>query len=134
MLPCHHVYSRWCLDVQPPPVCVGRSFDGAQVASMHVPHLSDDARVLTALMTEERHHWSYICNRNEEMATRKRTHRSSLQQRRHSLVPRPLFPQLRMDYITATRKEGLVKCLTKVVLRGTDFIRMQSTRDVTYGV
>ena len=24
-----------------------------------------------------------------------------------SLVPRPLFPQLRMDYITATWKEGL---------------------------
>ena len=34
-----------------------------------------------------------------------------------SLVPRPNYPQLRMDYITATLLEGLVKCLTKVVPR-----------------
>ena len=31
-----------------------------------------------------------------------------------------------MDYITATRKEGLEKCLTKVVLRGTDFRQLLS--------
>ena len=28
------------------------------------------------------------------------------------------YSQLRMDYITATREKGLVKCLTKVVLNG----------------
>ena len=34
----------------------------------------------------------------------------------NSLVPRPRFPQLRMDYITATWKVGLGFSYTKVVL------------------
>ena len=33
-----------------------------------------------------------------------------------SLVPRPLFPQLRMDYITATWKEGLARRSNFLVL------------------
>ena len=54
-----------------------------------------------------------------------------------SLVPRPWFPQLRVDYITATWKEGLEECSHPVVPCAPDFrrtIRMQSTRDVTHGV
>ena len=46
----------------------------------------------------------------------------------HSLVPRPDFSQQQMYYITATRKVGLGKWSSLVVLRVSDFrctIRMQ---------
>ena len=51
--------------------------------------------------------------------------------------PDPGPQQLRVDYITATWKEGLEECSHPVVPCAPDFrrtIRMQSTRDVTHGV